>query len=271
MTRRSLADRFSIADTVYADRVGLLFYGGRMPFTLRRVPALNRAEFDKFADEYRAIHQANIALSGELPEYFAEYKIRDLARLLHARIAASEGPRLLDFGAGIGSSVPFLRKHLPAAQLVCVDVSTRSLTIGMARFAQEASFVAFDGDRLPFAEATFDCVFLGCVLHHIAPAEHALLLTELRRVLKPAGELMIYEHNPLNPLTVRTVKACPFDDNATLVRAGRLRVALEAAGFRKSRIRYRVFFPHALRWLRPVEGCLGWLPLGAQYYLFASR
>jgi hypothetical protein len=30
--------------------------------------------------------------------------------------------------------------------------------------------------------------------------------------------------------------------------------------------RYRVFFPHFLRWLRPPQGALAWLPLGDQHY-----
>ena len=39
------------------------------------------AEFDKFADEYHNLHQENIRITGENPEYFAEYKIRDLTRV----------------------------------------------------------------------------------------------------------------------------------------------------------------------------------------------
>jgi len=35
---------------------------------------MDRAEFDKFADEYYALHAANIAMTGESPEYFADYK-----------------------------------------------------------------------------------------------------------------------------------------------------------------------------------------------------
>jgi len=33
---------------------------------------MNEAEFDRFADEYRALHAANIGASGEDPEFFAE-------------------------------------------------------------------------------------------------------------------------------------------------------------------------------------------------------
>jgi hypothetical protein len=42
---------------------------------------MNRSEFDKFAEEYRSLHEANIGVSGETPEYFADYKIKDLKRL----------------------------------------------------------------------------------------------------------------------------------------------------------------------------------------------
>ena len=37
-------------------------------------------EFDKFAEEYLKLHSQNIRVTGEKPEYFAEYKIRDLKR-----------------------------------------------------------------------------------------------------------------------------------------------------------------------------------------------
>jgi hypothetical protein len=37
----------------------------------------------------------------------------------------------------------------------------------------------------------------------------------------------------------------------------------------KPSMRYRVFFPRALAALRPMENALSWLPLGAQYYVYA--
>jgi SAM-dependent methyltransferase len=232
---------------------------------------MDRAEFDRFAEEYRAIHDSNLAASGETHEYFADYKMRDLRRLLRSRSAAFERGRFLDFGAGIGTSVAFFRKYFPLADLTCVDVSTRSLSIGRARFADDAKFVAFDGQTLPFADEAFDFVFACCVFHHIASGAHLRLLRELRRVLRTTGGLMVYEHNPLNPLTVRTVSRCPLDENAVLMRAGALRATIAAAGFSEPRVQYRVFFPRALSWLRGAEEHLGWLPLGAQYFVHAAR
>jgi hypothetical protein len=48
---------------------------------------VEEAEFDKFAAEYRSLHAASIKASGESPEYFAEYKIVDVA----AELARARG------------------------------------------------------------------------------------------------------------------------------------------------------------------------------------
>ena len=231
---------------------------------------MNRSEFDKFAQEYTDLHAANISASGEGPEYFADYKIRDLVELARSVESVGQVARILDFGAGVGSSVAYFQRYFPGASLTCVDVSRKSLRIGSQRF-DGVGFVEFDGSRLPFADASFDCVFSACVFHHIEPALHVPLFAELRRILRPGGLITIFEHNPLNPLTVRAVDTCPFDENAILLRAGTLRRRLADAGFAHPAIAYRIFFPRALRLLRPLERWLKWLPLGAQYYAYDCR
>jgi hypothetical protein len=81
--------------------------------------------------------------------------------------------------------------------------------------------------------------------------------------------LFVFEHNPLNPLTRHAVNTCPFDENAHLIRAPVMRRRALDAGFDRAEVKYRIFFPHALRGLRPLESKLTWLPLGAQYYVLA--
>lgn len=233
---------------------------------------MDKAEFDKFADEYRSLHATNIAISGEAPDYFADYKIKDLAdEYLRYGTKASDVPAVLDFGAGIGTSVPFVQKYLPGARLTCLDVSTKSIEVGQCRFHGEAQFVPFDGTKIPFPDASFDIVFAACVFHHIDHDEHVPLLAELRRVLSPGGMLFVFEHNPYNPLTVRTVNNCCFDENARLIPAPEMCRRISAAGLSGTRIRYRIFFPRALRALRLFEKKMTWLPLGAQYYAFAVK
>ena len=66
-----------------------------------------KAEFDRFADAYYDQHRENVAVTGEGPEYFAEYKIRQLRAIVEReQIGVS---RICDFGSGIGKSIPFFR------------------------------------------------------------------------------------------------------------------------------------------------------------------
>ena len=74
---------------------------------------METTEFDRFADEYHEQHRANIAITGEAPEYFAEYKIKVVRDLARARHLAAD--RVLDFGSGIGNSIPHFRRHMPGA------------------------------------------------------------------------------------------------------------------------------------------------------------
>ena len=237
---------------------------------VRKRSTVEEPEFDKFAQEYYAMHNSSIAVSGEGPEYFSEYKVKDLAAEYRTRTGGAVRPRILDFGSGSGSSIPFFRSYFPGAQLTCVDVSARSLALAESRFPGLARFVRFDGHSLPFTLSSFDIVFAACVFHHIEHGRHDALLREWRRVLDRAGVAFVYEHNPLNPLTRRVVNSCEFDANACLIEASVLRTRLRDAGFVNVSVRHRVFFPRILRWLRPVEACLKWLPLGAQYYIIAT-
>lgn len=232
---------------------------------------MQEAEFDKFADEYYAMHLASISASGEGPEYFAAYKMVDLAWEYSKRAASSDPATILDFGAGSGNSIPHVASNFADAKLTCVDVSRRSLELAATRYPNQANFKLFDGSRLPLADESFDIAFAACVFHHIPHEDHVQLLGEWHRVLRPGGMALVYEHNPYNPLTRRVVSQCEFDANAHLISARAMRRSLLDAGFASAHIRYRVFFPHALRVLRPWERSLAAIPLGAQYYVVATR
>lgn len=233
---------------------------------------MKREEFDRFADEYESMHARNVRASGEGPSFFAEYKVLDLRRLA-GETGALDRMRtgaILDFGGGVGNSAEFLAREFPQSLLLNVDVSLRSLRVARGRCPSTAQ-VAFDGRTLPLASASVDAAMCACVFHHIPEDEHVDKLAELRRVLKPSGLLMVYEHNPLNPLTRHAVDTCPFDENARLIDARTMRARFREAGFGSATIRYRLFFPRFARALRPLERHLRWLPAGAQYLVYATR
>jgi trans-aconitate methyltransferase len=215
---------------------------------------LRHAEFDKFADEYLASHAANVRISGEDPAYFARYKIVELRRMWTRRRLV-EPAAVLDFGSGIGASLPHLAVAFPDASLTAFDVSARSLAIAEGRFPNIATFVHGDNPAI-FPKASFDLVFTSCVFHHVDETQHVDLFRQLHGLLRPNGAVVVFEHNPVNPITRYIVATCPFDEQ-------------REAGFKSIETRYTGFFPHALARLRWLEPYLSALPMGAQYYTTA--
>jgi SAM-dependent methyltransferase len=231
---------------------------------------VDRAEFDKFADEYLAAHAENLKISGEDPAYFARYKIEELRRRW-TREQRPEPAAVLDFGCGIGASLAHLQRAFPNATLTGLDVSAKSLAIARTRVSEGVNLVLHDGeDKMPFAPESYDLIFTACVFHHIDSSLHEPLFASLLGVLKPGGILCVFEHNPVNPVTRYIVATCPFDENAVLIHAKHLQAQVRRAGFGHSVIAYTGFFPGPLRALRPLETILQHLPVGAQYYVWAQ-
>lgn len=226
-----------------------------------------KAQFDHYAGKYREMHKANIRASGEDPEYFARYKADLMASWVGSRLPASA--RILDFGCGIGNTIPHLHNAFPDARIDGADPSSESIRIAHENNSS-ARFSVIDGAQLPYEDGQFDLVLAACVFHHIAPAERDQWMKEIHRVLKPDGEAFIFEHNVLNPLTVKAVKDCPFDEDAILLPRRELTSLARRSGFQNVRARYVVFFPRSLSALRPAEPALGWVPLGAQYVVHAT-
>ncbi len=229
---------------------------------------MNPPEFDRYAKSYRQLHAESIRITGESPDYFARYKARHASRLAAGRLPVK---RVLDFGCGIGGATPFLRESFPDCEITGVDVSPASIEIAREQSGDAAKFLVMTEDSIPVGDGYFGLAFVSCVLHHVPSEQHESMLREIRRVLRPGALLAIYEHNPWNPLTVRAVKACEFDEHAVLVAAPRMQATARAAGFAEPRGQFIVFYPNFLRFLRWSEPMLSWLPLGAQYCVAATR
>ena len=227
------------------------------------------AEFDQFAREYQEQHAASIRLSGETPDFFARYKIDDVAATL--RRAGVKPRRILDFGAGVGNSLGHMRNAFPDAEITLLDPSRESLDIASKRFPGQAAFTHFDGKTIPFAGGAFDLAFAACVFHHIPEDLQVGLIAEIGRVLADGGSFFLFEHNPWNPLTTHAVRNCAFDENAVLISSREMRRRMAEAGLANTRIIYRIFFPRLLARLRPLERFLTKIPVGAQYFAQAVK
>jgi len=230
---------------------------------------MTEAEFDKYAEDYYQMLKSSIAKSGEGPEFFAEYKIHDT--LLLSKKLSIDPKVIFDFGSGIGNSIPWFRKYFPKSKLICADISAKSLDISKKRFPGNEEYLKINEGGIDMPDESVDVVFSTCVFHHIDHAEHSRWLSQLLRILKGNGLLIIFEHNPSNPLTVSTVRHCPFDVNAKLLSGKQLTSSIRSAGGNDINLAYRIFFPNALSFLRPVEKYLKSVPLGTQYYVYARK
>ena len=138
-------------------------------------------------------------------------------------------------------------------------------SVSMARDANPGARFDVLSSTLPIADASVDIALAACVYHHVPPAERAHWTAEVHRALKPGGRFFIFEHNPLNPLTRKVVRDCPFDEDAVLLPRSESIALLSDAGFTGVAVDYIVFFPRPLGFLRPLERALTAVPLGAQY------
>ena len=116
----------------------------------------------------------------------------EIGRRRKALVAQASG-RVLDVGAGTGESF----KHLPpgVGQLVALEPDPAMLRQARRRL-QEADvpvrLVQSRSERLPFAAATFDTVVACLVLCTVSNLD--LTVSEMHRVLRPGGRLLLMEH-----------------------------------------------------------------------------
>jgi ubiquinone/menaquinone biosynthesis C-methylase UbiE len=232
-----------------------------------------RAQFDQFANNYREMIDGDrfTKLSGGSFDYFIELRIGLALSRVGAKRGAWRAPRILDFGCGIGVAAGRLAAHIPEAEVVGIDPSAESIHTAELQGAPRTTFVVSTETRLPFPDASFDLIYSNGTFHHIPHADHGAILSELHRVLRPGGDLFIFENNPFNPVTVAAMHFSPLDVDAKMVLPPMLRRRVAGAGFRAHRPSYYIFFPAGFQSLRPLEPHLSWLPLGGQYFVHGER
>jgi ubiquinone/menaquinone biosynthesis C-methylase UbiE len=109
------------------------------------------------------------------------------------RALAGLSGRVIEVGAGNGMN--FRRYPNSVTEVVAVEPEN-DLRALAERAADTASVpvtvVAGHGDALPYDDATFDAAVVSLVLCSVPEPAH--FLAEVRRVLKPGGQLRFFEH-----------------------------------------------------------------------------
>jgi ubiquinone/menaquinone biosynthesis C-methylase UbiE len=139
------------------------------------------------------------------PDYVHGYDPRESIRLqdqastlvdlLHSDTSFPAGSRVLEAGCGVGAQTVTLAHNSPGAQITAIDISETSLAEAQKRIsAAGISNVKFQRANifdLPFAEASFEHVFVCFVLEHLSDPVAAL--TCLKKLVKPGGTITVIE------------------------------------------------------------------------------
>jgi SAM-dependent methyltransferase len=224
-------------------------------------------EFNEYAANYEAVINDYIGFVGQPQEFYTRAKADHLRRILNSK-ARSKPLDVLDVGCGHGLIHPYLSDT--GYRLTGIDVAESAVQMARGK-NPHVHYDVYDGLQLPYRDETFDVLFTICVMHHVPVNEWATFISEARRVLRPGGTFVIFEHNKLNPLVQWVVARIPFDRNAVLLTSWRTKKLVRNAGFRKINCKYILFFPFDVALLRKLEHYLGWLPMGAQYSVAATK
>jgi len=107
------------------------------------------------------------------------------------------GQRVLDLAAGTGDlAEKFATIVGRDGEVVMTDINEAMLNEGRSRLVNAGvvgnmDYALADAEKLPFADASFDCVTIGFGLRNVTHKQFAL--NEMFRVLRPGGRALVLE------------------------------------------------------------------------------
>jgi SAM-dependent methyltransferase len=224
-------------------------------------------DFERHKDTYRQEIQKSISFIGQDLDFFTQAKAEWLLELTRRYLGNPSRLKVLDVGCGVGITDHYLTGHFG-------KVHGLDLSPGVVRKAKrlnpKASYRHYGGQTLPYRSNSMDVTFAICVMHHVASEELSRFASELARVTKKGGLIAVFEHNPLNPLTQIAVSRCEMDNDAILLGMGKVKGLLKGGG-KVVEKKYILFTPFRAPFFRLLDRFLGWLPLGAQYFVAAIK
>lgn len=115
---------------------------------------------------------------------------------------------ILDFGIGTATLSLMIKDTEPLTEVNGVDVDEKVLTIAKEKIKKanaNITITKYDGVKLPYSNACFDRVLTSLVFHHLTSEQKHNSLFEIKRVLKPDGELHIADWGKASSILMRSL------------------------------------------------------------------
>lgn len=116
--------------------------------------------------------------------------------------------KVLDFGVGTATLSLLLSKKQPELTIDGVDVDDKILNIAKEKIEKQKAKITltkYDGLKLPYPDNSFDRVITSLVFHHLDSNQKRNSFQEIKRVLKPNGELHIADWGKASSVLMRTL------------------------------------------------------------------
>ena len=134
------------------------------------------------------------AVAGTYDQRWSIY-VQPTLNYVNERLKLPHTGRLLDVSCGTGALLSRIRDRAPGLDLVGVDISSEMLQQARKKIGPDERVTLRKGnvEQLPFDDGVFDVVVSTSAFHYYRQPEQAL--SELRRVLRPGGQLAMMDWN----------------------------------------------------------------------------
>lgn len=129
---------------------------------------------------------------------------RRFKQALIEQAALAPGQQVLDLACGTGTLAIWIKQRHPDVDVIGIDGDPSILSIAQRKAKRVGAAVGFDRGlsfELPYTDARFDRVLSSLFFHHLSWHDKQRTALEIRRVLRPGGELHVADwgraDNPL--------------------------------------------------------------------------
>lgn len=106
----------------------------------------------------------------------------------------SKGMNILDVGCGTGTHLELYQRY--GCNLYGIDLSPSMLEVARMRLEDSARLELGDATSMPYEDGKFDLIISMLSLHEMAQQTRSGVLSEMKRVLKDDGHILLIDFHP---------------------------------------------------------------------------